>query len=70
MKTTKKEVEKTPKKKVNVKAKAAGLYSLAVALAEIATVYVMATQDSKVLWVLAGVLGVDAAQRLARAFVK
>ncbi len=69
MKTTKKEVEKT-KKNTNYKAKFAGLYSLAVALAELATVYVFATQDSKVLWVLAGVLGVDAAQRLARAFVK
>ena len=59
-----------PKKNINYKAKLAGLYSLVVALAELATVYVMATQDNKVLWVLAGVLGVDAAQRLARAFVR
>lgn len=58
------------KKNINFKAKFAGLYSLTIALAELATTYVFATQDNKVLWVLAGVLGLDAAQRLARAFVK
>lgn len=57
-------------KKTDVKGKAAGLYSLAVALTELASTYVFATQDNKVLWVLAVVLGIDAAQRLARAFVR
>lgn len=59
-----------PKKNYNIKAKLAGLYCLAIALAELATVYIFATQDNRVLWILAGVLGVDSAQRLASKFVK
>lgn len=58
------------KKNYNIKAKLAGLYCLAIALAELAAVYIFATQDNRVLWILAGVLGVDSAQRLASKFVK
>lgn len=63
---TNKETPKKSKKNINYM----GLLSLIVALAELATVYIMATQDNKVLWVLALVLGVDCAQRLARAFMR
>lgn len=59
-----------PKKDYNIMSKLAGLYCLAIALAELATVYIFATQDNKVLWILAGVLGVDSAYRLASKFVK
>lgn len=66
------EKQEAPKKskKTDVKGKATGLYSLAVALTELSSTYVFATQDNKVLWVLAVVLGIDAAQRLARAFIR
>lgn len=47
-----------------------GLLSLTVAMAEVAATYVFATQENEVLWGIAVVLGLDAAQRLARAFVK
>lgn len=57
-------------KKTDVKGKAAGLYSLAVALTELASTYVFATQDNKVLWALAVILGIDAAQKLGRMAVK
>ena len=70
MKSTKQKEAPVSKEKNDVKGKAAGLYSLAVALTELASTYVFATQDNKVLWVLAVVLGIDAAQRLARAFVR
>jgi len=62
-------VEK-PKKQYNVKGKMNGLYSLIVALAELATAYVFVTQDNKILLPLAIILGVDASQRFARAFIK
>lgn len=62
-------VEK-PKKDRNIKGKANGFYSLIVALAELASTYVFVTQDNKILLPLAVVLGLDAAQRFARAFVK
>lgn len=57
-------------KKTDVKGKAAGLYSLAVALTELASTYVFATQDNKVLWALAVILGIDAAYKLGRMAVK
>lgn len=57
-------------KKTDVKGKAAGLYSLAVALTELASTYVFVTQDNKILLPLAVVLGVDCAQRFARAFLR
>ncbi len=59
-----------PKKDRNIKGKMNGLYSLIVALAELASTYVFVTQDNKILLPLAVVLGLDAAQRFARAFVK
>lgn len=62
--------EPKAKKNINVKGKVAGLYSLVLALAELATVYIFATQDNKALWVLAGVLGLDATIRLTSKFVK
>lgn len=52
------------------KIKFLGLLSLVVALAELAATYIFATQDNHTLYALAFVLGVDAAQRFARAFVK
>lgn len=70
MSKTNKTTEPKAKKNYNIKAKLAGLYCLAIALAELATVYIFATQDNRVLWILAGVLGVDSAQRLASKFVK
>lgn len=66
MKSTKQ--TEAPKSKKNINW--AGLYSLAVALAELGSTYVFATQDNKVLWGLAVVLGVDCTQRLARAFMR
>ena len=68
MKTNKTEAVKAPKNKKSINY--VGLLSLTVALAELASTYVFATQDNKVLWVLAGILGIDAAQRLARMAVK
>ena len=62
-------VEK-PKKDRNVKGKMTGLYSLIVALAELMATYVFVTQDNRSLLPLAVVLGIDASQRLARAFIK
>lgn len=59
-----------PKKDRNIKGKVSGFYSLVIALAELATTYVFVTQDNKILLPLAVVLGLDAAQRFARAFVK
>lgn len=67
---TNKTTEPKAKKNYNIKAKLAGLYCLAIALAELAAVYIFATQDNRVLWILAGVLGVDCAQRLASKFIK
>jgi hypothetical protein len=61
-----KDTPKVSKKNINLY----GLLDLAVALSELATVYVFATQDNQVLWVLAAVLGADCAQRFARKFVK
>lgn len=58
------------KKDRNIKAKVVGLYSLTVALAELATVYIMVTQDNAVLFPIAAVLGVDSAQRLASKFMR
>lgn len=63
---TNKEAPKKSKKNINY----VGLLSLTVALAELASTYVFATQDNKVLWALAVILGIDAAQRLARMAVK
>lgn len=59
-----------PKKDRDLKNKALGIYSLVVALAELASAYVFVTQDNRVLLPLAIILGYDAAQRFARAFVK
>lgn len=53
-----------------IKKPLAGLYCLAIALAELAAVYIFATQDNRVLWILAGILGVDCAQRLASKFIR
>ncbi len=61
---------KNTKKPKDHKAKIAGLYSLAIALAELATVYILATQDNAVLFPIAIVLGIDASQRFVQAFVK
>lgn len=69
-KQTKQTVAPAAKKNINIKGKMDGLYSLMIVLAEIATAYIFATQDNKVLWVLAGVLGFDAAQRLAYKFLR
>lgn len=79
-KQTKQTVAPAAKKNINflwyqnwvpvIKKPLGGLYSLSIALAEIATAYIFATQDNKVLWVLAGVLGFDAAQRLAYKFLR
>ena len=67
-----KKQDKTPKvkKNYNIKAKIAGLYSLAVGLAELVTVYVFTTQDTKILLPIAVVLGVDSAIRFTSKFVK
>lgn len=65
-KSTKQTEAPKSKKKLNY----TGLLVLAVALAELASVYVFATQDNKVLWVLAAILGIDAAQKLGRMAVK
>jgi len=62
--------QEAPKKDRNIKAKAAGLYSLTVALAELGATYVFATQENQILFVLAAVLGVDSAQRLASKFMR
>ena len=69
-KQTKQPVAPAAKKNINIKDKMDGLYSLAIVLAEIAATYIFATQGNKYLWVLAGVLGFDAAQRLAYKFLK
>ena len=69
-KQTKQTVAPAAKKNINIKGKMDGFYSLMIVLAEIATAYIFATQDNKVLWVLAGVLGFDAAQRLAYKFLR
>ena len=66
MKTTKTETPKKSTKNINY----TGLLALTVALAERASTYVFATQDNKVLWVLAVILGIDAAQKLGRMAVK
>jgi hypothetical protein len=58
------------KKDRNLKGKLAGLYSLVVALAELATAYVFVTQDNKVLLPIAVVVGVDSAYRLASKFMR
>lgn len=65
-----KEAPKSPKKTRNIKAQAAGLYSLAVALAELATVYLLVTQGRQILLPLAVVLGVDCSQRFAVKFIR
>lgn len=65
-KSTKQTEAPKSKKKLNY----TGLLVLAVALAELASVYVFATQDNKVLWALAVILGIDAAQKLGRMAVK
>lgn len=65
-KTTK--TDKAPKSKKNINWM--GLLSLSVALAELASTYVFATQDNKVLWALAVILGIDAAYKLGRMAVK
>jgi len=67
MKATK---EAPVKKDYNIKTKVAGIYSLAVALAELVTVYVFTTQDNKVLLPIAVVLGLDSAVRFTSKFVK
>lgn len=69
-KQTKNTKEKSPKKDHQVKAKFFGLCDLAVGLAELATVYVFATQDNRVLLPIAVVLGIDASIRFGKAFVK
>lgn len=58
-----------PKKNRNIKGALAGLYSLAVALAELASVYIFVTQGRTILYPLAVVLGLDCAQRFATKFV-
>lgn len=69
-KSTKTVQAEKPKKNINVKGKASGFYSLVIALTELASTYVFVTQDNKVLLPLAVVLGIDAAQRFARAFIR
>jgi len=69
-KTNKTETAPKSKKNINYKATFTGLYSLAVALAELVTVYVFATQDNKVLLPVAVVLGLDSAIRFTSKFVK
>ena len=61
---------KAPKKQLNIKSKALGLYSLIIGVAEIVTIYMFATQDNQVLWVLAGVFTIDAACRFGSKFIK
>ena len=65
-KSTKTEKAVKPKKNINW----IGLPVLAIALIELSSVYVFATQDNKVLWVLGGGLLVDASIRLGRMAVK
>lgn len=60
--------KEAPKSKKNINY--TGLLVLTVALAELASVYVFSTQDNKVLWGLAVILGIDAAQKLGRMAVK
>jgi len=69
-KSTKQTEAPKPKKDLNIKGKFLGICNLAVALAELATVYVFTTQDSKYLLPLAVVLGLDSAQRFASKFIK
>jgi hypothetical protein len=69
MKTTKIEAPKS-KKNYNIKAKFLGLCNLAVALAELATVYIMVTQGNNLLLPIVAVLGLDSAQRFATKFLK
>lgn len=65
-KSTKTEKAEKPKKNINW----VGLPILAIALIELASTYVFATQDNKVLWVLGGGLLIDASIRLGRMAVK
>lgn len=67
--TKQKEAPKS-KKSINFKQVFAGLYSLVIALAELASVYIFATQDNPILYPVAAVLGLDAAVRLTTKFVK
>lgn len=70
MKNNKTTEPKAPKQSKNIKASILGLMSLVVALAEIVGTYVFVTQDNQILLPIAVVLGLDASQRLARAFTK
>lgn len=68
MKTTNKNQE-APKSKKNIKLGFTNLWELVLVLAEIASAYTFATQSNQVLWVLAGVLGLDASIRLVKRFM-
>jgi hypothetical protein len=46
-----------------------GLLNLVLALAEVVATYVFATQDNKVLWGVAIILGLDAAVKFTNAFI-
>lgn len=67
----KKAIKEAPvKKDYNIKGKFLGLCNLAVALAELSTVYILVTQDNRILLPLAVILGLDASQRFASKFLK
>lgn len=70
MNKTKQTEAPKPKKDLNIKGKFLGLCNLAVALAELATVYILVTQDNRILLPLAVILGLDASQRFASKFLK
>jgi hypothetical protein len=46
-----------------------GAWSMLLAFAEIITVYTFATQNNEILWVIAGLIGIDALIRFASAFI-
>lgn len=66
---TKQNKTEAPKSKKNIKLGFANLWELILVLAEIASAYTFATQSNQVLWVLAGVLGLDASIRLVKRFI-
>lgn len=59
-----------PKKSRNIKQGFFGLCNLAVALAELASVYIFVTQGRTMLYPIAAVLGLDCAQRFAVKFIR
>ena len=65
-----KQTKEAIKPKKNIKGGFMGLCSLAVALAELAAVYIFITQGRPMLYPIAAILGIDCAQRFATKFVR